>query len=459
MAAPAVAPATLELSCLSSDLLSKVTHYLHTRELCAFDTAINNRQLRAKYLFGVANDTFLFRGRGFSCLPNNTGSAEVQKKYARWLLVRRVFLRSVVLNRNTSATTLEFYDVINRNSPGLEELTLDGKVDFPKDLAVRNAKTLHKLVLRKQGKDGREQVRSLLNRIREWREAGGVLKELTLTDCKFGDLSVDVGNCDSLTYLRIENCRSNQYTAPGISQGCTRLIWDIISKCTNLQDFEFTSSGQSRIQFSDKDLSVLARFCPNLDSLFIETEGSDSLTEKAIICLTTKCTKLTYLCLFTKTALTDATILAVAANLASLTNLGIDKLQLQNPLTLRCLAHCCPQLSMLSLYESNVTEAELLYLVKNAKNLQRLGLQRWGHLSFRDRVTKLTAQEYQPEDLSLFDAEEPARLLSSQREWLDRMAVHMQLQVGEMDTVEKLKAASSHPEFEVHLLDDSDEED
>jgi hypothetical protein len=81
-----------------------------------------------------------------------------------------------------------------------------------------------------------------------------------------------------------------------------------------------------------------------------------------------------------------------------------------------------------------------------------LGLERWGHLIFRDLVTEHTPQEYEEQELSLFDAEEPERLLSSQVEWLGRMNTHMQMQVGEMDTVEKLKAASSNPYFEVKLL-------
>jgi hypothetical protein len=131
---------------------------------------------------------------------------------------------------------------------------------------------------------------------------------------------VDVGNCDSLTDLCIKGCSSNSYTAPGISHGCTRLIWDIVSKCTNLETFYFYSASQSGIQLSDKDLSVLARFCPDLSALYISAHNSDSLTEKAIVFFVTKCTKLTkQLCLFIKAALTDATILAVAANLISRT--------------------------------------------------------------------------------------------------------------------------------------------
>jgi hypothetical protein len=63
---------------------------------------------------------------------------------------------------------------------------------------------------------------------------------------------------------------------------------------------------------------VLARFYSNLDRLYISAPNNDNPTEKAIVCLATKCTKLTQLCLYIRTALTDATILAVAANLVSL---------------------------------------------------------------------------------------------------------------------------------------------
>jgi hypothetical protein len=361
----AVALVTVELSCLSSDLLSKVARFLDTKELCAFDTALLSRQLRAKYLAGVSSDTFLF-----SC--EEIENAEVQKKYVRWLLLRRVFLESINLNSKTTATTLELFDLLKEaHSPGLIQIVLNGKVDFPKDLAVRNAKTLHHLRLLNQGKDGgSEQLRGLLEQIREWREAGGVLKGMTLEDCEFGDLSVDVGNCDTLTYLHIKDCRSNQYTAPGTSQGYTRMIWDIVSKCTNLKKFSFVTSDNT--VFSDKDLSVLGSFCPNLDSLYIDQPRvrDNNLTEKALIYLAAKCTKLMKLSLFVDMELTDATVAAVAANLVSLTCLGLDKLQLQKPRTLRCLARCCPRLKELYIYKDNVTEAELLYFVQHAKNLK-----------------------------------------------------------------------------------------
>jgi hypothetical protein len=92
-------------------------------------------------------------------------------------------------------------------------------------------------------------------------------------------------------------------------------------------------------------------------------------------------------------------------------------------------------------------------LVKHAKNLQHLAIGPWEHLDFHQVVgTELIAQEYEPQELALFDAEEPARVLSSQLEWLGRMAVHTQMQEGELGTVEKLKAASSQPKFKVTLV-------
>jgi hypothetical protein len=111
MAAPAVAPVSLELSCLSSDLLAKVTHWLYAKELCVFDTAILNRQLRSKFLVGVSNDTFLFPGR--KIIDEN---GERQYMYARWLLLRRVFLKTISLYENTNATTVVLYDILTPGS-------------------------------------------------------------------------------------------------------------------------------------------------------------------------------------------------------------------------------------------------------------------------------------------------------------------------------------------------------
>jgi hypothetical protein len=184
-----------------------------------------------------------------------------------------------------------------------------------------------------------------------------------------------------------------------------------------------------------------------------------SVTEKAIICLVRNCTKIESLYLYIKTELTDATVAAVAANLGSLEKFGVWKLQLQNPRTLRCLAHCCPQLTHFYFYNGTVTEAELLYLVKHAKNLKDLRIGRLGHLEFRGHGTELTPQQYIPQDLPMFEEGESARLLSSQIEWLGRMNAHTQMQPGEMDTVEKLKAASSNPKFKIEKLFDDEDDD
>jgi hypothetical protein len=73
---------------------------------------------------------------------------------------------------------------------------------------------------------------------------------------------------------------------------------------------------------------------------------------------------------------------------------------------LRCLVQYCLQLKKFNLYKENITEAELLYLINHAKNMQAFGLQRWGHLFFRDRVVKGIAQEYASEELLLFGVDE-----------------------------------------------------
>jgi hypothetical protein len=255
----------------------------------------------------------------------------------RWLLKRNVFLKSIFLNSVTNPITVELYGRL----PGVEVLVLDGCVDFLIDLAVRRAQTLHKLVLIRQGLQGyghgRWHMQMLLMFIRRWRREGGVLKKLICTECQFYDISVDLGNCDSLTYVKITRCHSDRYTAAGVGQGYTRLMWNLVSKCTNLEGFEFTSREVNTVEFSDLDLSVLARFCLNLQYLYIQTAGSNNITEKAVIFLVHKCTKLTQLFLYIKTQMTDSLVVAVAANLVSLTDLGIETLQLHNPRMLRCL--------------------------------------------------------------------------------------------------------------------------
>ncbi|KAJ1404294.1 hypothetical protein B484DRAFT_404833 [Ochromonadaceae sp. CCMP2298] len=203
----------------------------------------------------------------------------------------------------------------------------------------------------------------------------------------------------------------------------------------------------------DRNLGVLARFCPNLAHLHIVAVHKRTLTERGLIHLATRCAKLKHLQLLVKTQFTDASIAAVAGSLVSLTVLGLGKLKLQNPRTLRCLVHCCPQLEILHLQHCNATEAELIYLVTQAKKLKTLEIRQWGQLDFfrgDGYGTDFTLHEYSPQDLPLFGAEEPARVLTRQLEWLGRMAVHTQIEV---DSAEKLEAASSHPDFKLVLLD------
>jgi hypothetical protein len=191
---------TVDLSYLSSNLLSKVTHYLNTKELCEFDTAVVNRHLRIKYQLSLSNTTFLFGGNVFA-VDDYRGS-EVQEMYVRWLLKRNVFLKSIFLNSVTNTTTVELYGRL----PGVQVLVLDGCIDFSIDLAVRRVQTLHKLVLIRQGMTlscrrrgqkkyntcythGRKRLQILLMFIRSWHREGGVLKKLICTECQFYDLS------------------------------------------------------------------------------------------------------------------------------------------------------------------------------------------------------------------------------------------------------------------------------
>ncbi|KAJ1411185.1 hypothetical protein B484DRAFT_402715 [Ochromonadaceae sp. CCMP2298] len=125
------------ISSLSSDLLMRVANYLNS-----------NKQLRAKYLSGA----YALRT-----------TSEWQEGYARWLTMRHVFVNSISLNGQTTAATQMLYDVMNRVNPGLVSLTIDGKVDFPQDMAVRNNKSLHVLTLSKQGKFGTEQLNDRAN--------------------------------------------------------------------------------------------------------------------------------------------------------------------------------------------------------------------------------------------------------------------------------------------------------
>jgi len=436
------------LSSLSSDLLMRVANYLNVKELCIFDKATaSNKQLRAKNISSLFNDTFLYPGADVV-----KKSSEWQEGYARWLTMRHVFVNSIVLNKRTTASVLVLYDTMNRVNPGLVSLTIHGDVTFPKDIAVRSAKTLHTLELYNQGT---EQLRKLMGSVREWGSMGGSLQKLELTNCKFSNEAVDFGCCDALTELGIFKCSSDLYTTPGDSLGCTRLLWGILHKCKNLKEFTF-SAEKNATPLNDRDLCLLAKFCPNLTLLWIYSMNG-KVDEAAVVSVAMKCTKLEtlrlYLCV--QTALTDRTIRAIAANLVSLQILCIEDLQLHKPRTLRMLAHGCPQLQKLRIDEGNgrVTEAELLYLVENAKKLQILEIGRWEHLDLRERWEEPDASA--AEDLLQLGIEDPEALLSSQRDRLQVLSAATQQpgEIDDTDTADRLQAASSHPRFKVKLQD------
>jgi hypothetical protein len=459
-AAPAAAASHVEVSLcsLSSDLLMHVSHWLDIKELCVFDiaTAIN-KQLRAKYLSGLRNDSFLYSGADVdkkSSAWQDKKSSAWQEEYAQWLTMRHVFVNSISLNEKTSASVLFAYCSMNRVSPGLVSLKIDGKVDFPKDLAVRNAKTLRKLTLRNIGKFGSEQLRKFTSSVREWGSMGGSMEDLRLWNCNFGDEAVDFGNCDSLTELTIWDCSSNISTTPGDdSQGCTRLLWGILPKCVKLVEFDCRYSDAGSVSLSDRDLCLLARFCPHLTRLWINLL-EDEFSEAALMRVAMKFTKLKCLYLSVPTAFTDRTIEAIAANLVSLRKLRITNLKLHKSCTLRCLAVGCPELRELCIKKGNghVTEAELLYLVKHAKNLQGLKIGKWEHLDFKASWAGLEPYTYAPEDLLELGVEDPEALIASQRDRLQSIRAATE-QPDAMDTVDKLLAASSNPEFEVQMYE------
>ncbi|KAJ1395610.1 hypothetical protein B484DRAFT_459012, partial [Ochromonadaceae sp. CCMP2298] len=361
--------------------------------------------------------------------------------------MRHVFVNSIILDDNTTATALALYDTMNRVNPGLESLTIYGDVTFPKDIAVRSAKTLHTLVITDQGT---AQLRKLMGSVREWGNNGGSLHKLRLEKCKFGNEAVDFGSCDALTKLYIQDCSSTLCTTPGDSLGCTRLLWGILPKCKNLKKFTKHSLASAGVEFplNDLDLCLLARFCPHLTLLSIYSPPG-TFNEAALVSVAMKCTKLETLRLLLKTALSDRTIEAVAANLVSLQVLFIKELQLDNPRTLRLLAHSCPNLQKLCIYEGNMAETELLYLVESAKKLQVLTIGKWKHLDLRERWE---IQPFAAEDLLQLGIVDPEALLSSQRDRLQVLKAPTQ-QAGDTDTADRLQAASSHPRFKVKLQD------
>jgi hypothetical protein len=440
------APAThveVTLSSLSSDLLMKVTHWLDIKSLCVLDTAINNKQFRAKYLSGLLSDTFLYHGAGV-----DSKRYEWQESYVQWLNMRRVFVNSIALNEETTASALVLYDMMNRINPGLVSLTLDHG-DFPKDMAVRNAKTLHRLEIIVDASNDIIDCDKLMRSVREWGTMGGSLQELVLT-CDFEGEEVDLGNCDALIDLRMVDCWSNVSATPGDSLGFNGLLWDVLPKCKNLKRFEVHSLLEEYMSMSDQDLCLL-RFCPHLEYLEINS-SCDTITEAAVLCVVGKCTKLQHLSLTLHASAKDYFVLAVAANLGSLRSLAIGKLRLNNHRNLQCLAHGCPQLRELTINKGNVNEAELLYLVQHAKNLQLLRIGKWEQLDFKSRWTQLQPHSYTPQHLLQIGIEDGAIFISEQRKLYRRMRAISQTQ-GEMDTVQRLQAASCNAHFRVVLED------
>jgi hypothetical protein len=435
------------LCSLSSDLLMHVSHWLDIKELCVFDQATaSNTQLRVKYRSGLRNDSFLYPGADVDPLKTSAS----QEGYAQWLTMRHVFVNAIGLNKHTTPSVKFMYDTMNRINPGLVSLTIHHGVDFPKDMAVRNAKTLH--ILKIANYKAREQMRKVMASVREWESMGGSLQDLTLVGCKFDNEVVDFGNCDSLTTLNIRECTSHIITTPGDSLGCTRLLWGILHKCKNLAQFTFRFTALLPLNdraLIDRDLCLLARFCPHLKILCIESQ-KDETSEAALGCVAMKCTKLQQLVLHTQRTYADRTIQTIAANSVSLRTLSIKNLQLHNPRTLRCLGVGCPLLWYLYIEKgnANVTEAELLYLVEHAKKLQLLKIGKWEHLDFKASWAGL--QPFAPEDLLQLGMEDPEALIASQRQ--QEMLQVLSAATRDVDTVDKLRAASKHRHCTVVLM-------
>ncbi|KAJ1438334.1 hypothetical protein B484DRAFT_212671 [Ochromonadaceae sp. CCMP2298] len=171
-----------------------------------------------------------------------------------------------------------------------------------------------------------------------------------------------------------------------------------------------------------------------------------------------KCTKLRLIYLRTdRTPFTDRTIRAIVSNLVSLYQLHINDLQLHDPRMLWGLVKGCPGLEELSIEKSNVSEAELIYLVEHAPELQLLEIGKWDHLDLRERWGEIQLLDSTAEDLLRFGIDDPEALLSSQRDRFQVLSAATQQQPGDMDSmdlVDRLKAASNNPDFEVVLVDD-----
>jgi len=420
----------------------RVANWLSVKELCTFDTTVSAKQLRAKFLYGLFGDTFLYPGADVE-----KKSSEWQEGYAQWFTMRHVFVNSITLDENTTPSVLVLYDTMNRVNPGLVSLEIYGNVEFPLDLAVRN-KTLHTVGLYNQYMVPTDELKKFGRSVSEWGSMGGSLQELTLEGCEFFDRAMDFGSCAALTELNIQDCSSELYTAPGDSLGCTRLLWGLLHTCKNLKTFQFFDDSlfTGSAPLNARDLCLLARFCPHLEYLHIQSDRD--ISEAALGYVAMKCTKLVDLQLHVPTVFTDRTIDAIT-NLVSLRTLYIHNLQLQNPYTLRGLVG--PQLKELHIRKGNahVTEAELLYLVQHT-TLRLLQIGQWEHLYFRDRREEL--EEIQPYDsaaeLLLLGVDDPEALLSSQQRL---KGVRAATQQPEMDTVDKLKAAGD-PFFTVILF-------
>jgi hypothetical protein len=425
MTSRAAASQQASLSSLSSDLLMQVTHFLSIEELCVFDTAINNKLLRAKYLSGLRNDTFLYPGAADPYLDpeadwEDEKCSAWQEAYVQWLTMRRVFVNSILLNDQTTAAVLLLYDTMNMIQPGLVSLIIHRDADFPMDIALRNVKTLRKLELRNYGNDWEVRdasryraLRKCMASVREWGSKGGSLEVLVLTECDFGDQAVDFG-CLSLTELTIKD-----YHNPTNLQE-QQLLWGILHTCKNLKRFKNFSRLTYHVP-NGQDLGMLARFCPDLEHLHIETRREGEV-DAAILCgIIAKC-KLQHLIVDTMDATDDIVIVAIAANLVSLQTLTITKPMLQDMNILGLLSHGCPQLQELRIIQENgngsLTEAELLYLVKHAKNLQLLTIVQRHE---RGDLDYLRHCHYTPQDLLNLGVEDAEAFVSKQQSSWERL--------------------------------------
>ncbi|KAJ1444108.1 hypothetical protein B484DRAFT_389008 [Ochromonadaceae sp. CCMP2298] len=76
-----------------------VANWLSIDDLCTFDTAVNNKQLRAKFLSGLSSGTFLYAGADV----DEETSSEWQQTNTQWLNKYSVRERAIVLNNAMSS--------------------------------------------------------------------------------------------------------------------------------------------------------------------------------------------------------------------------------------------------------------------------------------------------------------------------------------------------------------------